>query len=307
MEYLEKFSWKFRKEEMRNLYPDFIVKLINERLEFYIQDYKTIPDILRKSIRYSMKNSGKRFRPVLCLLTANSLNCSYEKVLPTACAIEFIHTYSLIHDDLPSIDNDDLRRGKPTCHKIFGEDIAILTGDALFAEAFNIILKYQDAEDKKKLEVLSEIGEASGALGMVAGQIVDVYFTGKEITKQKLIYMHNNKTGKLITASVRCGAIISGVSQDYLERFTKYSQNIGLAFQITDDILDIVSSSNIIGKTAGKDLIQNKNTFPSMYGIEKSRKIAEEKVEQAIEIIKSMDIDYQWLIKIAKFLLLRKK
>ena len=292
---------------MRNLYPDFIVKLINERLEFYIQDYKTIPDILRKSIKYSMKNSGKRFRPVLCLLTANSLNCSYEKVLPTACAIEFIHTYSLIHDDLPSIDNDDLRRGKPTCHKIFGEDIAILTGDALFAEAFNIILKYQDAEDKKKLEVLSEIGEASGALGMVAGQIVDVYFTGKEITKQKLIYMHNNKTGKLITASVRCGAIISGVSQDYLERFTKYSQNIGLAFQITDDILDIVSSSNIIGKTAGKDLIQNKNTFPSMYGIEKSRKIAEEKVEQAIEIIKSMDIDYQWLIKIAKFLLLRKK
>jgi geranylgeranyl diphosphate synthase type II len=307
MEYLEKFSWKFRKEKMRNLYPDFIVKLINERLEFYIQDYKTIPNILRKSIKYSIKNSGKRFRPVLCLLTANSLNCSYEKVLPTACAIEFIHTYSLIHDDLPSIDNDDLRRGKPTCHKIFGEDIAILTGDALFAEAFNIILKHQDAEDKKKLEVLSEIGEASGALGMVAGQIVDVYFTGKEITKQKLTYMHNNKTGKLITASVRCGAIISGVSQDYLERFTKYSQNIGLAFQITDDILDIVSSSSLIGKTAGKDLIQNKNTFPSMYGIEKSRKIAEEKVEQAIEIIKSMDIDYQWLIKIAKFLLLRKK
>ncbi len=292
---------------MRSLYPDFIVKLINERLDFYLQDYKTIPDVLRKSIKYSIKNSGKRFRPVLCLLTANSLNCSYEKVLPTACAIEFIHTYSLIHDDLPSIDNDDLRRGKPTCHKIFGEDIAILTGDALFAEAFNIILKYQDAEDKKKLEVLSEISESSGALGMVAGQIVDVYFTGKEITKQKLIYMHNNKTGKLITASVRCGAIISGVSQDYLERFTKYSQNIGLAFQITDDILDIVSSSNIIGKTAGKDLIQNKNTFPSMYGIEKSRKIAEEEVEQAIEIIKSMDIDYQWLIKIAKFLLLRKK
>lgn len=292
---------------MRSLYPDFIVKLINERLDFYLQDYKAIPDILRKSIKYSIKNSGKRFRPVLCLLTANSLNCSYDKVLPTACAIEFIHTYSLIHDDLPSIDNDDLRRGKPTCHKIFGEDIAILTGDALFAEAFNIILKYQDAENIKKLEVLSEIGEASGALGMVAGQIVDVYFTGKEITKQKLIYMHNNKTGKLITASVRCGAIISGVSQDYLERFTKYSQNIGLAFQITDDILDIISSSDLIGKTAGKDLIQNKNTFPSMYGIEKSRKIAEEKVEQAIEIIKSMDIDYKWLIKIAKFLLLRKK
>jgi len=292
---------------MSNLYPDFIVKLINKRLDFYLQDYRTIPDILKKSIKYSIKNSGKRFRPVLCLLTANSLNCSYVKVLPTACAIEFIHTYSLIHDDLPSIDNDDLRRGKPTCHKIFGEDIAILTGDALFAEAFNIILKYQDAEDKIKLKVLSEIGEASGALGMVAGQIVDVYFTGKEITKQKLIYMHNNKTGKLITASVRCGAIISGVSQDYLERFTKYSQNIGLAFQITDDILDIVSSSDLIGKTAGKDLIQNKNTFPSMYGIEKSRKIAEEKVEEAQEIIKSMDIDYQWLIKIAKFLLLRKK
>lgn len=288
------------------LYPDFLVKIINEKLNIYIKDYKTSPEILRKAISYSLKNGGKRFRPVLCLAVAGSLGCSYEDVAPTACAIELIHTYSLIHDDLPSIDNDDLRRGKPTCHKIFGEDIAILAGDALFAEAFNIILKYQQSRSEKKIEVLAEIGQASGALGMVAGQTVDVFYTGKEITRQKLMYMHKNKTGKLIIAAVRCGAILCNVSQDHMNKFTRYAENIGMAFQITDDILDVVSSSEDIGKTAGKDSLQKKNTFPSMFGMEKSRRIAEEKVSEAIDIVKSMEINSEWLIKIANFLLLRK-
>jgi len=288
------------------LYPDFLVKIINEKLNIYIKDYKTSPEILRKAISYSLKNGGKRFRPVLCLAVAGSLGCSYEDVAPTACAIELIHTYSLIHDDLPSIDNDDLRRGKPTCHKIFGEDIAILAGDALFAEAFNIVLKYQQSKSEKKIEVLAEIGQASGALGMVAGQTVDVFYTGKEITRQKLMYMHKNKTGKLIIAAVRCGAILCNASQDHMNKFTRYAENIGMAFQITDDILDVVSSSEDIGKTAGKDSLQNKNTFPSMFGMEKSARIAEEKVSKAIHIVKSMEINSEWLIKIANFLLLRK-
>ena len=275
------------------LYPEFLIKEVNNSLGYYVKKYKESPDILKEAIEYSIENSGKRFRPILCLLTAKSLRKDYKMVLPTACAIEFIHTYSLIHDDLPSIDNDDLRRGKPTCHKKFGEDIAILTGDALFAEAFNIIIKYQIADDRTRIKILEEIASASGASGMVAGQIVDVYFTNKKISKKKLEYMHRNKTGKIITASVRCAAILCGVSNDYLKKFTEYSENLGLAFQITDDILDVTSDNRI-------------NIFPNIWGISKSKEIARDKINKAIAIIKSMDIDYEWLVNIANFLLVRK-
>ena len=291
---------------IKNLYPDFLVKEINKNLNFYLKKYRNSPPILREAIRYTITSGGKRFRPILCLLTAKSLGKNYKIAFPTACAIEFIHTYSLVHDDLPSIDNDDLRRGKPTCHRMFGEDIAILTGDALFAESFSLILEHQKSNCKTKIRVLNEIANASGALGMISGQIVDVYFSGKKIDKKKLEYVHAHKTGKLITASVRCGAILAGASDDYLEKFTVFSKNMGLAFQITDDILDVTSNSKVMGKTIGKDSIQEKNTFVSMYGIDKSRKIAEEKIQYAIKIIKSMDIDYRWLINISKFLLLRK-
>lgn len=275
------------------LYPGFLIKEVNKSLGYYVKKYKESPDILKEAIKYSVENSGKRFRPILCLLTAKSLGKDYRAVLPTACAIEFIHTYSLIHDDLPSIDNDDLRRGKPTCHKKFGEDIAVLAGDALFAEAFNIIIKYQIADDRTKIKILEEIADASGASGMVAGQIVDVYFTGKKISKKKLEYMHRNKTGKIITASVRCAAILCGVIDDYLKKFTEYSENLGLAFQITDDILDVTSDKRV-------------NTFPNIWGVSKSKEIARDKIDKAIAIIKSMDIDYKWLVNIANFLLVRK-
>lgn len=288
------------------LYPGFLIKEVNKSLGYYVKKYKESPDILKEAIKYSVENSGKRFRPILCLLTAKSLGKDYRAVLPTACAIEFIHTYSLIHDDLPSIDNDDLRRGKPTCHKKFGEDIAVLAGDALFAEAFNIIIKYQIADDRTKIKILEEIADASGASGMAAGQIVDVYFTGKKISKKKLEYMHRNKTGKIITASVRCAAILCGVIDDYLKKFTEYSENLGLAFQITDDILDVTSDKRIAGKTIGKDAIQKKNTFPNIWGISKSKEIARDKIDKAIAVIKSMDIDYKWLVNIANFLLVRK-
>lgn len=275
------------------LYPGFLIKEVNKSLGYYVKKYKESPDILKEAIKYSVENSGKRFRPILCLLTAKSLGKDYRAVLPTACAIEFIHTYSLIHDDLPSIDNDDLRRGKPTCHKKFGEDIAVLAGDALFAEAFNIIIKYQIADDRTKITILEEIADASGASGMAAGQTVDVYFSGKKISKKKLEYMHRNKTGKIITASVRCAAILCGVSDDYLKKFTEYSKNLGLAFQITDDILDVTSDKRV-------------NTFPNIWGISKSKEIARDKIDKAIAIIKSMDIDYKWLVNIANFLLVRK-
>ena len=233
-----------------------------------------------------MNNGGKRLRPVLCLTVAKSLGKDCELVMPVACAIEFIHTYSLIHDDLPAIDNDDFRRGMLTCHKKFGEDIAILAGDAIFAEAFNIILSKQESPPDILVKVLSEIGLASGAHGMVAGQIVDVFFAGKKISKSLLEYMHTNKTGKLITAAVTSSAILSGAGNGhYIGLFRQYSENIGLAFQITDDLLDLESNIEITGKTPGKDLLQNKNTFPSLFGIEKSKKIAKEKINRAIQIV----------------------
>ena len=288
------------------LYPEFLIGEFNDHLKYYIKMYHNVSGILKEAIKYSIEGDGKRFRPLLCMITAKSLGQDYKIVMPTACAIEFIHTYSLIHDDLPSIDNDDLRRGKPTCHKKFGEDIAILTGDTLFSEAFNIILKYQLTDAETKVRVLSEIADATGAEGMAGGQIIDVYYTGKKMNKDRLEYMHRKKTGKLITASVRCAAIICGANEEILKKLTAYSDNIGLAFQITDDILDIKSNKIIAGKTTGKDLRQKKNTYTTIFGVKKSKKIAEEKVKESIEIIKSMDIEHKWLINIAKFLLFRK-
>ncbi len=292
--------------ETGSLYPEPLIKIINDRINEYLKGYSDSPRILKKAMTYSINNGGKRLRPVLCLTVAKSLGKDYELVLPVACAIEFIHTYSLIHDDLPAIDNDDFRRGVLTCHKKFGEDIAILAGDAIFAEAFNIILSRQESPPDILVKVLAEIGLASGAHGMVAGQIVDVFFAGKKIAKPLLEYMHSNKTGKLITAAVKSSAILSGAGDDYIDLFGQYSENIGLAFQITDDLLDLESTIEVTGKTSGKDLLQNKNTFPSLFGIEKSKKIAKEKISRAIQIVESMDVEKEWLINIAKFILQRK-
>jgi geranylgeranyl diphosphate synthase type II len=293
-------------KETGPLYPEFLIKIINDRINEYLKEYSDTPQILKKAIVYSMNNGGKRLRPILCLAVAKSLGKDYELVMPVACAIEFIHTYSLIHDDLPAIDNDDFRRGVLTCHKKFGEDIAILAGDAIFAEAFSIILSRQESPPDILVKVLKEISFASGAHGMVAGQIVDVFFAGKKIAKPLLEYMHINKTGKLITAAVKSSAILSGATDDYIDLFSQYSENIGLAFQITDDLLDLESTTEVTGKTSGKDLLQNKNTFPSLFGIEKSRKIAKEKICRAIQIVESMDVEKEWLIKIAQFILQRK-
>ena len=293
-------------KETGSLYPEALIQVVNSRINEYLKEYSDIPQILKKAIIYSMNNGGKRLRPILCLSVAKSLGKDHELVMPVACAIEFIHTYSLIHDDLPAIDNDDFRRGMLTCHRKFGEDIAILAGDAIFAEAFNIILSKQESPPDVLVKVLSEISSASGAHGMVAGQIVDVFFAGKKISKSLLEYMHTNKTGKLITAAVTSSAILSGAGDEYTGLFKQYAENIGLAFQITDDLLDLESSIETTGKTPGKDLLQDKNTFPSLFGIDKSKKIAKEKINLAIQIVQSMDVDKEWLIKIAQFILQRK-
>ena len=293
------------KKNLKDLYPESLAAEVDRNLKLYLNDYNHIPGRLKEAIRYSVLNGGKRLRPVLSLATAKSIGCKVEQVMPTACAIEFIHTYSLIHDDLPAIDNDDLRRGKPSCHKKFGEDIAILTGDALFAESFNIILKYQNLSPGKKLKVLSEIIYATGASVMVAGQVVDVRSTGKKITKKDLEYMHSNKTSKLIIAAIRTSAIICNANSDILKSLLIYGENIGMVFQIIDDILDITSSTGTSGKTQRKDIDNSKNTFPSLWGMDKSRKIAKEKTEKAIDAIKDLDIDKKILTDIAQFILIR--
>lgn len=288
-----------------SLYPRFLVEEINENLKYFLGKYQKAPDVLRRAMEYTVLDGGKRFRPVLCLSVAESMGKAYRKIIPTACAIEFIHTYSLIHDDLPSIDNDDVRRGKPSCHKAFGEDIAILTGDALLTESFNLILDYQEADIGTKIRVIKEIIDAIGVHGMIAGQVIDVYYAKEKVSAKELEDIDYHKTGRLITASVRCGAILSEASDEHLEKFTQYSKNIGLAFQITDDILDANQDYKNPEKMGREDKIK-KNTYPYIFGIEKSKKIAEEKIEEAISIVKSMNINYYWLVNIAKFLLTRK-
>lgn len=288
-----------------DLYPEFLVEEINHSLRNFLQRYQKIPDILQKSMEYMVLNGGKRFRPVLCLLVAESMGGSYKKLIPTACAIEFVHTYSLIHDDLPSMDNDDIRRGKPSCHKAFGEDIAILTGDVLLTESFSLVLNYQEGDSDTKVRVIKEIIDAIGAYGMIAGQVIDVSFANKEMGAEELEDMDYNKTGKLIVASVRCGAILSKANDDYLEKFTRYAKNLGLAFQITDDILDANQDYIGVKSMEGRKEIK-RNTYPNIFGMEKSKKIAKEKIEEAIDIVKGMDIDSTWLVNIAQFLLERK-
>lgn len=294
------------KNSSDNLYPYHLVGIIEKQLEKYLADYRDIPGELSEPVKYCIMNGGKRFRPVLCAATAIGLGYEPVDIIPTACSIEFIHSYSLIHDDLPAIDDDDIRRGKPSCHKRFGEAAAILTGDALFAEAFNLILKYQRCSPEKKIRVLSEIADASGAAGMVAGQIVDISSASKKISKKTLEHMHINKTARLISASIVSSAILCGAEEGTIDVLRKYGLNIGLAFQITDDIIDIVSSSSISGKTQGKDKVQSKNTYPFLWGIDKSRRIAEEKINTALDAIKGLYIDSRLLEDIAKFILLRK-
>ena len=301
-----KKTFKKSEKSKGSLYPEYLAKEVDRYLKSYLKKYESIPEELKNSIRYSIESSGKRFRPVLSLATAKSLGFEISHIMPTACAIEFIHTYSLIHDDLPAIDNDDLRRGKPTCHRQFGEDIAILTGDALFAESFNIIIKDQIADPDIKLRVLDELITASGASGMVAGQIVDVCSTGTIISKERLEYMHLNKTAKLITAAVRSSAILCNAGPQILEGLTEYGLNIGLAFQITDDILDITSNSVLTGKTHGKDSLRLKNTYPHLWGLEESKKIAQRKISKALGSIKNINIDTRLLVDIAEFILIRK-
>jgi geranylgeranyl diphosphate synthase type II len=240
------------------------------------------PESLREAMRYSLLAGGKRLRPILCLAACELAGGDSELAMPTAVAMEMIHTMSLIHDDLPAMDNDDLRRGRPTNHKVYGEAKAILAGDALLTRAFEMVaLRSPGVAPERLLQVVGELALASGAPGLVGGQVVDLECEAREVDLDTLEFIHLQKTGALLRACVIAGALIAGASDDLLAALRGYARGIGLAFQIIDDILDVTGSSEVLGKTAGKDLAADKTTYPKLLGLEESRARAEKLVAQA--------------------------
>lgn len=243
----------------------------------------TYPEKIYESMRYSLMAGGKRLRPILCLAASELLGGDRASAMPTACAMEMVHTMSLIHDDLPAMDNDDFRRGKPTNHKVYGDDIAILAGDALLAYAFEYIAEQTKGVPAERiLKAIAHLGHAVAATGLVGGQVVDLECEGKlDVTAETLTFIHIHKTAALLESCVICGALLAGANDTDITHLSTYANNIGLAFQIIDDILDITSTSEQLGKTAGKDIAAQKVTYPSLWGIEASQQKAQELVEQA--------------------------
>lgn len=241
------------------------------------------PEKIYEAMRYSLMAGGKRLRPILCLAACELAGGTIEMAMPTACALEMIHTMSLIHDDLPAMDNDDFRRGKPTNHKKYGEDIAILAGDGLLAYAYeHVAIQTQQVPPEQVLKVVARLGHAVAATGLVGGQVVDLESEGAEdVTLSTLNFIHAHKTGALLEASVLSGAELAGADQELLDRCSKYARNIGLAFQIIDDVLDVTATSEKLGKTAGKDVEAQKATYPSLWGIPESKRQAQHLIEEA--------------------------
>lgn len=285
-------------------------KMVEEALKRFLPASEDFPSEIHTAMRYSLFAGGKRIRPILALAAAQAVGGELSKVLPAACALEMIHTYSLIHDDLPAIDNDDLRRGRPTSHKVFGEAMAVLAGDALLTQAF-IVLSAPDfvktVGPAKAAAAVHEIAQAAGSRGMVGGQTVDILSTGKTLELPTLEYIHTHKTGALIRASVRVGGILAGARKKQLEILNRYGEKVGLVFQIVDDILDVEGKSEELGKTAGKDRAAKKITYPAYYGLEESRRRAQELILAAKEGIKPLGKRAQALKGIADLILSRQK
>jgi len=264
------------------------------------------PQTIHQAMRYSVFAGGKRLRPMLCLEAARIFSMEIHAALEAGCALEFIHTYSLIHDDLPALDNDDLRRGKPTCHKKFNEATAILAGDGLLTLAFETLSKIP-LDPKRRVEVIREVAASAGTRdGMVGGQVADIEAERKRVTEDMLAYIHRSKTAALIRASVVTGAICGGARAEDVERLRSFGENIGWAFQVVDDILDVEESSASLGKTAGKDQTQQKATYPALFGLPKSHAFAKELAGRALSEIALYGDRAARLRELAEFLVLRR-
>ncbi len=278
---------------------------VNAALDGFLPRAGAKPATIHKAMRYSLYAGGKRIRPAICLAAAEACGGSMDAALPLACAVECIHTYSLVHDDLPAMDNDDFRRGKPTNHKVFGEGIAILAGDALLTQAFEIAAQCKGWKRYSHRDVVLEIARAAGSLQLIAGQVADLEGEGKPTSRAQLKYIHERKTSALLCCSVRLGGMSANCTPRQLRALTDFGYHVGLAFQVVDDILDVTRTSEELGKTAGKDLAAQKATYPSILGLEKSRKVAAGLTGKAFAALKPFGGRAQALDAIAHYLLHR--
>lgn len=280
---------------------------VDEWLDRLLPADSEAPETIHQAMRYSVFAGGKRLRPILAIATGEIFGAHENELLPAACSLEMIHTYSLIHDDLPAMDNDDLRRGLPTCHIKFGEAMAILAGDALLTQAFLTLVNYQTSSPEKKLRVIAEVAQAAATTrALIGGQVMDIQSEGKQITGEQLEAIHSAKTGALIRCSVRIGAIIGGASERELKALTEYGEKAGLAFQVADDLLDETATSEELGKTAGKDAATQKATYTSLYGIGGAQKMADRLYQEAAAAARQTECETKVLESIAQFIVERK-
>ena len=290
-------------------HPDYIAarqKAVDAALSRWVPPESANPSTIHRAMRYSLFAGGKRIRPLLAIAAAEAVSAAPAGIESAACALELIHTYSLIHDDLPALDNDDLRRGRPTCHKVFGDAMAILAGDALLTLAFEVLSKLDNVDACRRLELIRELSTAAGTVGgMIGGQVNDIEGEGQVPTAPLLESIHRAKTGALLRASVRMGAIYAGADPGQFAALTGFGEHVGLAFQIVDDVLDVEQPSEALGKTAGKDAAQKKITFPAVYGIERSRKMAEQERLEAHQALHSFDDRAERLRELADLIVRR--
>ncbi|MBN2507246.1 MAG: polyprenyl synthetase family protein [Verrucomicrobia bacterium] len=278
---------------------------VNRALNRFLPKATTKPQTIHRAMRYSLFAGGKRMRPALCLAAAQACGGRESDALPAACAVECIHTYSLIHDDLPAMDNDDFRRGKPTNHKVFGEGIAVLAGDGLLTLAFEIAARARATPRYPHARLILELARAAGSRQLVAGQVADLEGEGKSLSVPELRYIHQRKTSALLSCAVRLGGMSANCTPAQLEALTAFGRNVGLAFQVIDDILDVTQTSECLGKTAGKDTAARKATYPAIVGLGPSRRIARQLTERAFRALEMFPGEAQTLRALAAFLLHR--
>lgn len=281
------------------------VALVDQALDRYVPVAETKPSSIHQAMRHSLFAGGKRLRPVLALAAAEACGGSENDALPAACALECLHTYSLIHDDLPCMDNDDLRRGVPTCHVVYGEDIALLAGDALQALAFQLVAETPATERYPAVEYVKNLAKTAGSLHLVGGQVADLQGEGQRLPLEELQFIHEGKTAALLTSSVVLGAMSANATEDQLNALSKFGMASGLAFQIIDDILDVTQSTEKLGKSAGKDLVAEKSTYPALLGLETSKAEAKRLTQEALEALEIFGDRALSLRQLADYLLNR--
>lgn len=282
---------------------------IDSCLKQYLSSEDSYPPVIHQAMHYAVFNGGKRLRPIMLIEASQIAGGTAEKVMPAACAIELIHSYSLVHDDLPAMDDDDFRRGKPTCHRVFGEANAILTGDALLTSAFELMARNADVEGidpKNVIRMIGEIAAAAGSQGMVGGQVIDLASEGQNIDYKTLQKLHSLKTGQLFKAALRAGAILNNMDEKALQVLSLYAEHFGLAFQISDDILDVQGDESLIGKPVGSDLKNNKTTYTSLFGVEGASQLLGQSIEICLSALENFGQEADFLRDLAQFILYRK-